>query len=571
VPEGVQIIGESTLTAEPIPSFVTRNLEWKVIASPKTDWFGKQQPRKGKAEVEILGGPEPFSATTQVEFQPTLNLPKASYVPEPKPVDTNGYQVGVYYFPGWYDATRWAPILSWPNRKPVLGWYAEGSPEVADWQIKWMLEHGITWIAYDWYWCKGGRHLEHGIHDAFFKARYQHMIKFCLLYANHNPKGTTSMEDSIALTKFWIENYFKRPNYLRVDGKPVIIIFSTHRITEDMGHQNVKAMFDKMDAVCREQGIPGIYMVACARGDLASVKALKEEGYSALSGYNYPGLDIGDKHCLPFTHLTKTTEGVWNKVADAGLIKEIPCLSGGWDPRPWHGPSPSIYYPDINPTTFLAHCQAAKKFLDTRDTPPHLCIVEAWNEWGEGSIIEPHAEYGFGFLDAIREVFAPSAGQKHVDITPADVGLGPYDVKPSVEKREWNFDKDGDKEGWTGFMQVGNLRVEGGGLKFESNGNDPALGGPPLEIQASKYKAVAIRMKASRNERGQLFWATTTSAISGQNSVLFDIIGDGAMHEYSVPVGENRRWRGIIKALRFDPGSTPGTKFEIESIRLAPK
>jgi hypothetical protein len=201
---------------------------------------------------------------------------------------------------------------------------------------------------------------------------------------------------------------------------------------------------------------------------------------------------------------------------------------------------------------------------------PHLCIVEAWNEWGEGSIIEPHAEHGFGYLDSIREVFAPSAGP-HADVTPADVGLGPYDVKPFVGKTKWEFSKEGDVEDWHGFMQVGNVRVEGGCLKFEANGNDPALTGPPLELEAAKYPRVIIRMKADRNERAQLFWATSSSKVSGQNSISFDVIGDGAMHDYSVPVGENRRWRGIIKSLRFDPSSTPGAKFEIDSIRLVAK
>ena len=557
VPEGVQIVGEPTQNIEAIPYSLTRTIEWKVVA---------QRPVKGEAKLEITG-PEPINAIGPVEFLPSLNLPKAEYVPPPKPVDTNGYQVGVYYFPGWADATRWAPIQSWPNRKPVLGWYAEGSPEVADWQIKWMLEHGITWIAYDWYWCKGARHLEHGIHDALFKARYQDMIKFCLLYANHNPKGTTSVEDSIALTKFWIENYFKRPNYLRVNGKPVIIIFSPRRIIDDIGHEHVKAMFDKMDAVCQEQGIPGITMVACSGPDPKIVQMLKEEGYSALSGYNYPGLDAGGRHMLPFAHLCQTTEGVWNKVADTGLIKEIPCLSGGWDPRPWHGPSPGIYYPDVAPTTFLGHCQAAKKFLDTRDKDPRLCIVEAWNEWGEGSIIEPHAQDGFGFLDAIRQVFAPNAGP-HTDITPADVGLGPYDVKPFVARTEWTFDKDGDTEDWRVLMQISNFRAEGGALKFESTGGDPALSGPPLELPAAKYKAVLIRMKASGNDKGQFFWGTTSAPVTGQTSLTFDVIGDGAMHDYTVPVAENRRWRGIIKVLRFDPGMAPGVKFEIDAIRL---
>ena len=39
-------------------------------------------------------------------------------------------------------------IFAFPERKPVLGWYDEASPEVADWQIKWAVEHGI-WVITD--------------------------------------------------------------------------------------------------------------------------------------------------------------------------------------------------------------------------------------------------------------------------------------------------------------------------------------------------------------------------------------------------------------------------------------
>ena len=53
-------------------------------------------------------------------------------------------------------------------------------------------------------------------------------------------------------------------------------------------------------------------------------------------------------------------------------------------------------------------------------------LIEAWNEWGEGSYIEPHREFGFGYLDAVRRVFS-DAPLEHTDLTPSDVGLGPYD------------------------------------------------------------------------------------------------------------------------------------------------
>ena len=41
-----------------------------------------------------------------------------------------------------------------------------------------------------------------------------------------------------------------------------------------------------------------------------------------------------------------------------------------------------------------------------------------------------HQEFGFGYLDAIREVFT-DAPKAHDDVTPADAGLGPYDVPPA--------------------------------------------------------------------------------------------------------------------------------------------
>jgi hypothetical protein len=560
LPDGLEAEGSLEIPLPTVPNSVLREMQWKFVA---------RRPVKGTARLEIRTGDEPLVCEAAIEVKPSLNLAQASYVPEPKPVSTGPYQVGVYYFPGWNDATRWAPLQSWPNRKPVLGWYAEGSPEVADWQIKWMLEHGISWIAYDWYWNKGSRHLEHGLHDAFFKARYQHLMKFCLLYANHNPPNTTSVEDSIELTKFWIENYFRRPNYLRVDGKPVMIIFSPRRITEDVGHENVRAMFDRMDAECQKAGIPGIYMVACTAGDPAVAAKLKEEGYDALSGYNYPGIDVGANHQMPYRHLTEVTEGVWRQVADAGILKALPCLAGGWDPRPWHGPDPRIFYPDRNPKDFVPHLKAAKEFLDRRDRGPHLCIIEAWNEWGEGSYIEPHAEYGFEYLDAVRQVFAPQAGP-HVDVAPADVGRGPYDVPREPLRTDWQFNTDGDTGGWRAMMQIDGFAAQGGVLRLKATGTDPALSGPRVEIEAAHHPAILVRMKAERNDQAQLFWATTSSQISAQNSLTFPVIGDGAMHDYRLPVGEHRRWRGIVTGLRLDPGATPGNRFEIDSIRLVP-
>jgi len=107
---------------------------------------------------------------------------------------------------------------------------------------------GKPGCAYDWYGSKGSRQVEHALHEGYFKARYRSLLKFCLLWANHNPPGSSSHEDCAAVTRYWIENYFRRPEHLVVDGKPVVIIFAPDRFTQDLGSEGTRKAFQAMRA-----------------------------------------------------------------------------------------------------------------------------------------------------------------------------------------------------------------------------------------------------------------------------------------------------------------------------------
>jgi len=75
------------------------------------------------------------------------------YVPKPvKPEKESNFVIGMQvcnlWTEGQYNKT-WDYIKSAPNRLPVFGPYDEGNPEMNDWEIKWLLEHGID---YEWIW-----------------------------------------------------------------------------------------------------------------------------------------------------------------------------------------------------------------------------------------------------------------------------------------------------------------------------------------------------------------------------------------------------------------------------------
>lgn len=539
-------------------------LQWKVIA---------RKPVKGLATLTVSAeNVEPLTAKLALNFLPKRLVLKSDYVPEPKPV-RGKYEIGVYYFPGWKTWAQWSPILPFPERKPVLGWYREGEPEVADWHIKWAVEHGITFFAYDWYWERGRRQLEHALHDGYMKARYRHLLKFCLLWANHNAPKTSSLDDCIAVTRFWIEHYFRLPEYFTVDDKPVVIIFSPHRLTEDMGSEGVRRAFEAMRRECVDHGLKGLYLVACV-GDAGQAQRAAEEGYDAVSAYNWPALDVkaGEKWAS-FDSLIRAYKRNWERIADQSPIPLIVPISGGWDSRPWHGEKALVRF-GRNPQNFRKHLRDAKEFLDKfvpQGKALPIAIIEAWNEWGEGSYIEPHAEFGFGYLDAIREVFT-DAPKEHLDLAPVDVGLPLKEVEQMpLGEGAWEFERD---EGW-GWMQMADVRVENGCLVGRTTGNDPAFFSPLVRLKAREFPFVLIRMRLTKltasqalaKDAGQLFWRTTIIPESEATSVRFEVKIDGQWHEYRLPVHENRRWRGMIARLRLDPCTQPNVLVEVDSIQ----
>lgn len=521
-----------------------------------------------KASVDAIApGAARTSADGTFHWYPAVNVGKASYVPEPQPV-RGEMEVGVYYYPGWPTYTRWSVLDDFPERRPLLGYYREGEPEVADWHIKWMVEHGITFIVYDWYWSAGGRHLEHAIHQGFFNARYHDMIKFCLLWANHNAPGTSTAEDMVNVTNYWLDNYFLRDDYMKVDGKPVVVIFSAHRLTEDLGVEGVRAAFDRSREMAKARGLNGIYFVACSYPGRGGLETLEREGYDAVSGYNYPSAGDGGQMVAPYADNVTGYREFWHAIQDNTSLPYIPVTDPGWDSRPWHGPNARVRT-GKTPGLFRQMLLNAREFVEKRKVAgPKMVLIEAWNEFGEGDYLEPHREWGFGHVDAVREVFT-DAPKEHVDLVPQDVGLGPYEFEKPVPRTAWEFD-DPSHPGWDASQNLTNGRVENGCLVAESTGIDPAIYGEATEVDSKRFRTAEIRMKVDKGREAQLFWAGRARGFTEPSSLRYEIVADGEWRVYRLNLGASPAWKGRIGAFRLDPCDARGARVEVDYIRLVP-
>ncbi|NUQ62955.1 MAG: glycoside hydrolase family 99-like domain-containing protein [Pirellulales bacterium] len=559
VPKGVQVLGAAAQKLDPVPHAFRKTVSWSIEAA---------EPGSAELTVRLDGiGEEPICARQSIALTRPPEVPQSGYIPTPQPVRSE-LEVGAFYFPGWDSMSRWEPILSFPERKPVLGWYDEANPECADWQIKWAAEHGIDFFLVDWYWCRGSRHLEHWLHSAYQKTRYRNHLKWAVMWANHNPPNTHSKDDWREVTRFWIDRYFGMPEYYRIDDRPAVFIWAPGNVRNDLGGSEKAAeLYALSQQMARDAGYKGIYFVAMSSHESDSgCRQLKSEGYEAFTSYH--SFQLAHRRAgsdrFPYADVVETSPEVWRE-ADrrASGLAYFPLVDTGWAAEPWHGDKTITIF-DRTPELFGRACREAADYAKTAGK--RIMILGPWNEWGEGSYIEPCAEFGFRHLDALRDAVCDS-GNFPPNLVPKDVGRGPYDLPPIEYRTAWQFDTQGDSEGWivNGDLKI---QVRDGALEGETTGHDPTLSTQVVRVEASQLRRLSIRMKSSAAATAQFFWATKRSRATEATSVSFKVPGDGEFHDYTLDLGKNAAWRGQVTYLRFDPAGASGVRFAVDSIRL---
>jgi len=544
------------------------------------------------------------------------------YVPPPAPV-TAKITLGAYIFPGWYRDTgrgdypyrthdedsEWKRcVAQQPAPRPLLGFYDDALPEVNDWHIKWALEHGISFFAFDWYWNAGEKRLARTLEQGFLKAKYAPKMKFCIHWCNHaldwKRDGKPAPLDFstpalIQMTEYLADTTFKLPNYLTVDGHPVFLAFVPAALVQaNGGPAGFRAALEEMNKVLRAKGLKDLYFVALGGGG-----NYKESGFSAFTAYSYYGTDPDSQyewrrgHSLPYEDMVTHFDTMWQTYSKKKDLHYIVPVGSNWDDRP-RARDKALVITGKTPDLFEKMCRSSLNYIDKRNS---LAIIEAWNEWGEGSFIEPDKEFGFAFLDRVRKVYT-DAPEAHTDLVPEAAQIArfsvlntdelalakalesqPYPPPPLAVRttrvtadaplpqaeilKTWEFDGDS-AEGWKPH-QLEPLKVDKGSLITCASGDDPQLITHGVGIEIESLGTVALRLKAPKGVRaGEFFWTTRTSpALSQDKSFFIGLKDDGEWHTYLITKKPEGHWSGTLDALRLDIG-TAGDTVAFDWIRL---
>ncbi|MFI5380450.1 MAG: glycoside hydrolase family 99-like domain-containing protein [Tepidisphaerales bacterium] len=345
----------------------------------------------------------------------------ADYVPQPKPVAVkNGYLLGAQSCNLWREGNSYAGWdYVYPHRakrEPYLGWYDEGHPEETDWEIKWQVEHGIGFEMHCWYRPNNAVNhpikdgvLDQGIIKGLFNARYSNLAKFAIMCTDEGACETNPQDWRENIIPYWIEYFFKDPRYLKIDGKPVLSIYHLGNWQRMFGgaegsRQAIGVLRDEM----KKAGFPGIIVLMEYRGaDARVMRTMKEMGVDYCYAYTWGTPDAGAQR--------RNNLAQRDAAAAAGLGM-LPSISMGWDREAW-GVHDGGWTP-LKDYTLLA-TWARDEFMPSLPEGSlgrGVVMLPNWNEFGEGHFLMPSTLAGFGYLDALREVF--TVGGPHEDVRP---------------------------------------------------------------------------------------------------------------------------------------------------------
>ncbi len=513
----------------------------------------------------------PFVSTSRTEERATHDL-SPPYRPR------TCLKLGGFYFPVMLDWDRsgWG-VRRVPRMQPLLGYYDESLPQVADWHITWATEHGLSFFVFDWYYNQGFCYLNDALEKGFLRSRFADRMQFCIDWCNEGhctefrplDFSDVSLEGFI---RYVAERYFARPNYLRVGGKPVVLIHEAWRLANAHGGwAGCAEALDRMRGIAREYGHPGVYFVAVQNHPILA--SFGEGGFDAVTAYAYGFCDVpwgGPDRSLPFEALYSRHDDAMaearRRAHDQGLAY-IPTAWVGWDDAA-RTRERAVRTTGNTPSAFRRMLERLPEYVDDE---PRLALFESWNEWGEGGAAEPGTEYGFGRLDAIRDVLTDARGP-HVDPVPSPEDRDAIQTSLSFDDvNEHYWRRYARRWGLSGGLRLGfdsvhdlwlrpgsqlaHVTVEGGRLRAQSIGADPSFLGPPcMGLPADRVRRVAVTMGATAGTEAQLFWRTHMHEdFTEAQSVRFPIIADGLMHEYRIDVSASPLWTGRVEQLRLDP------------------
>jgi GT2 family glycosyltransferase/glycosyltransferase involved in cell wall biosynthesis len=353
------------------------------------------------------------------------------YLPQFHPIIENDEWWGAG-FTEWRNVTRAFPVYVGhyqPRRPGELGYYDLRVPDVMRRQVELAKLHGIHGFTFYFYWFGGKTLLELPLRK-FLQDDLN--LNFSLCWANENwSRRWDGSEEAVLISQShspkddemfleYVSNYFKDSRYLKVRGKPVLTIY------RPLLFPNLKETTDRWRRKIVELGFPGIYLIAT---DAFGFQNYKEFGFDAITNFPPHGLhnlpnviDSLDVSLLFQQPAIRHYKDAVDSMMHHHRMPNNNCVHPGvmlaWDNsarKPFLG---NIFH-GFSPELFYSWLKSAISFAKFKTPEERFVFINAWNEWAEGSYLEPDLKFGYANLEmcarAISNTWDKLSGVKFLE------------------------------------------------------------------------------------------------------------------------------------------------------------
>jgi hypothetical protein len=388
----------------------------------------------GRKISEVYAAADPSAAPRSNDIKPiALYFPQFHSIPE----NDRWWGKG---FTDWVNVRKARPLFRRHNmpRIPLHeNYYDLSQRDVIEWQIELARSYGIYGFCQYHYWFDGIHLLDRP--TRIFLTSKAFDFPFCLAWANetwsrrwdgkerhvlqlqtHEPSVEKWEQHFQYLIRAWLDD-----RAIRIDGKPVFLIYRPHKI------EDIRNMFDYWQSRARTYGLDGLYFIVLKQYEYPPPfhedhfdgtvhfqpfvamygKDAKRKDYwplpKALIKQHMPTalLSAGASLCARYAGPSLWDyEDVWRQIIVDSLSADRATYPGAfvdWDNTPRYRRRATIFR-GASPERFEFWFSKLVRLLRMMPDREPYVFINAWNEWAESAYLEPDAQFGYGYLEAVK-------------------------------------------------------------------------------------------------------------------------------------------------------------------------
>ncbi|SCX92389.1 Glycosyltransferase WbsX [Nonlabens sp. Hel1_33_55] len=327
-------------------------------------------------------------------------------------------------FTEWTNVVKARPLFEehyQPHLPADLGFYDLRLEESRLAQEKLAKDYGIYGFCYYHYWFTGKKILETPLNRK--RQNKKEDLPFMMCWANENwtrvwnggdkdvlLEQKYSSEDDLNHIHHLFE-YFKDDRYIKVDGKPVFIVYRPDLFPD------MTATLSLWRNEAQKAGFPDLYL-----GNALSFE--DEQGifdfsidfqpkfserpqplsYSRMKNYIRAAknkLGLNDSNSLDLVY--DYDDFVDLQISKSFKEKKYPGITPGWDNTARRKEGYFVLH-DSTPEKYEKWLDHIVTNYPWNDMPESFLFINAWNEWAEGNHLEPCAKWGLDYLETTNKV-----------------------------------------------------------------------------------------------------------------------------------------------------------------------